>query len=122
MSRPHTNTLSALLDHAPSRALRPGEKPNPTAARALLAQEGVDATNLDDLMRYAGERGWVWRLGGGRTYPRCWAATVAPWVSQEAWADAWGDSPEEALSIAVALTITTPPPEMVDEGLGELEA
>ncbi len=114
-------TPNTLPDHAPSRTIRPGEKPNPNQARALLAREGVDATNLDDLMRFAGEQGWVWRLGGGRNYPRCWAATVAPWVSQEAWADAWGDSPAEALSIALAQTIKTPPPELVDEGPGEVE-
>ncbi len=110
-----------LPDHAPSRTVRPGEKPSPAAARAFLAREGVDATNFDDLMRYAGERGWVWRLGGGRNYPRCWAATVAPWVSQEARADSWGDGPAEALSIAIAQTIQTPPPEMVDEGPGVIE-
>ena len=116
------STIDGLPDLAPSRSVRPGEKPNPTAARALLAGEGVDATNLDDLMRYAGERGWIWRLGGGRNYPRCWAATVAPWVSQDAWADVWGDGPAEALSIALVLTTRTPPPEFIDEGPGEIEA
>ncbi len=116
-----TNTVTTLPDHAPSRTLRPGEKPNPVQARAFLGREGVDATNLDDLMRYASEQGWVWRLGGGRNYPRCWAATVAPWVSREAWADAWGDGPAEALSIALVQTIQTPPPELVDDGPREVE-
>ena len=115
------STSYDLPDNAPRRTVRPGEKPSPTAARALLVREGVDATNLDDLMRYVCERGWVWRLGGGRTHPRCWGATVAPWVSRDPWAESWGNSPAEALSIAVALTLTTPPPEFVDEGPGEIE-
>ncbi|MDP9367397.1 MAG: hypothetical protein M3Q03_03820 [Chloroflexota bacterium] len=63
---------TALPDHAPSRGpprreAEPGRCPH----RTLLARAGVDATNLDDLMCYARERGWVWRLGGGRTHPRC---------------------------------------------------
>ncbi len=113
---------STLPDHAPSRSVRPGNAPNPTAARALLASEGIDATSLDDLGRFIAEQGWIWRLAGGRTYPRCWAATVAPWISRDPWAESWGDSPAEALSIAVALTIQTPPAEMVDEGPGEIQA
>ncbi len=110
-----------LPDDAPSRTVRPGEKPSLAAARALLPREGVEATNLDDLMRHAGERGLVWHLGGGRNYPRCWAATVTPLVSHDAWADAWGDSPAEALSLALVLTIQTPSPEFVDDGPGEIE-
>ncbi len=117
--------MSALYnfpDHAPSRTVRPVTWPSPAAARARLAREGVDATSLDDLGRFLAEQGWVWRLASGRTYPRCWAATVAPWISRDPWAESWGDSPAEALSIAVALTITTPPAEMVDEGPGKIEA
>ncbi len=60
-------------------------------------------------------------MAGGRGYLRCWAATVAPWVSRDPWPEAWGDGPAEALSIAVALTIQTPPPETGNEGLLELE-
>ena len=37
------------------------------------------------------------------------------------WAEAWEDGRTEAVSIAVALTITTPPPESVDEGPGDIE-
>ncbi|MDP9469139.1 MAG: hypothetical protein M3Q71_00515 [Chloroflexota bacterium] len=77
-------------------------------------------TNLVDLGRFIAEQGPVWRLASGRTYPRCWAATLAPWVNHDPWVEAWGDSPTEALSIAVALTIQTSP-ELVDEGTGEVE-
>ncbi len=76
---------------------------------------------LHDFGRFLAEQGWVWRLASGRTYPRCWAAIAAPWLSQDPWAESWGDGPAEALGIAVALTIQTPPPEMGDEGLLELE-
>ncbi len=117
MSTP-PNTLPA---HAPSRTMRPGEWPSPAAAHALLARERVDATSLDDLGRFLAEQGWIWRLAGGRTYPRCWAAIVAPWVSRDPWAAAWGDGSAEALSIVVAMTIQTPPPEFVDDGPGETE-
>ena len=82
-----THTASTLPDHAPSRIVRPGGSPSPAAARAQLAREGVDATNLDDLGRFLAEQGWIWRLAGGRNYPRCWAATVAPWVSRDPWAE-----------------------------------
>ncbi len=68
--------------------------------------------SLDDLSRVLVEQGWVWRLASGRTYPRCWAATVAPWISRDPWAESWGDSAAEALSIAMALSIQTPPPEL----------
>ncbi len=117
--------MSALYnfpEHALSRTLRPVAWPSPAAARALLAREGVDATSLDDLGRLLPEQGRVWRLASGRTYPRCWAAIVAPWVSRDPWAEAWGNGPAEALSIVVAMTIQTPPPELVDDGPGEIEA
>lgn len=65
-------------------------------------------------MHYAGTRGWFWRITGGIDFPRCWAATIAPWVSREPWAQAWGEGPTEALSIAVALTVRTPPPPALD--------
>ncbi len=114
-------TPKTLPEDAPSRSVRPGDAPNPAAARAILAREAVDATSLDDLGRFIAEQGWVWRLASGRTYPRCWAATVAPWISRDPWAESWGDSPAEALCIAVALTIQTPPPKMIDDGPGEIE-
>ena len=101
------------LDHAPSRTVRPGDSPSPAAARAQLAREGVDATDLDALGRFLAEQGWIWRLAGGRTYPRCWAATVAPWVSRDPWAEAW--------SMVLLLTLTTPATELVDAGPGDSE-
>ncbi len=113
---------STLPDHGPSRTVRPGDRTSPAAARVLLAREGVDATRLDDLGRFLAEQGWICRLAGGRNYPRCWAATVAPWVSRDPWTEAWGDGPAEALSIVVAMTIQTPPPDLVDDGPGEIEA
>ncbi len=88
--------------------------PTPTAAHDVLAQEGVDASSLDDLMHYAGKRGWSWRLTGGPDFPRCRAVTLAPWESSAPWAQAWGDGLEEALSVALAMTIRRPPP-LVDE-------
>ncbi len=91
--------MSTIPDYAPSRTVRPGKKPSPAAAHALFAREGVGATNLDALMRYAAECGWVWRLSGGRNYPRCWTATVASWVSRDPWAESWGDGLGEAMTI-----------------------
>ena len=108
-----------LPDHAPSRTVRPGESPTPAAARAQLAREGVDVTDLDALCRFLAEQGWVWRLAGGRNYPRCWAATVAPWVSRDPWAEAWGDGLAQAWSMVLLLTLTTPPAELVGGGRGK---
>lgn len=53
------STSYNLPDHAPSRTVRPGDNPSPDAARDVLAREGVDASNLDDLGRFLAERGWV---------------------------------------------------------------
>ncbi len=133
------STSSTLPDHAPSRCVRPSDTPSPAAARALLAREGVDATDLDALIDYVSQRGWMWRMGrapsntGRRGWRwrlrrdrndrdrRYWAAVIVPWVSRDPWAAAWGSGPDEALSIAMALTIQTPPPELVDEGRGVIE-
>ena len=84
--------------------------PSPAAVHAVLAQEGIDATCLDDLLHYAGKRGWSWRITGSSDFPRCRAATLAPWVNRAPWAQVSGDGPAEALSMALALTIRTPPP------------
>ncbi len=54
-------------------------------------------------------------VGRWARLPRCWAAPVAPWGSQDAWADSWGDGPAEVLSITLVLTIQRPPPELGDE-------
>ncbi len=104
------STSSSLPDHAPSRTVGPRDLPSAAHARDVLAQEGVDASSLDDMMHYAGRRGWFWRISGGIDFPRCWAGILAPWVSREPWAQAWGEGPTEALSIALALTVCTPPP------------
>ena len=101
---------STLPDHAPTRTVGPRDLPSAAVVHDVLAQEGVDATSLDDLLHYAGKRGWSWRITGGRDFPHCRAAILAPWVSREPWAQAWGEGPTEAMSMALALTVRTPPP------------
>ena len=113
--------LDNLPGHAPSRTVRPGDAPNPAAACELLAREGVETTDLDALGRFLAEQGWGWHLAGGHASPRSWAATVAPWISHDPWAESRGDRPAEAFSIAVTLTSQTLPQEMGDEGNVEIE-
>ncbi len=110
--RHHSHVVSITTDQAV--LAHNSDLPSPAAVHDVLAQEGVDATSLDDLMHYAGKRGWSWRITGGTDFPRCRATIFAPWVNPEPWAQARGDGPVEALSLALATTIRRPPP-IVDE-------
>jgi hypothetical protein len=106
--RHHSHVVSITTDQ--DVLARLCDLPSSAAVHDVLAQEGVDATSLDDLMHYAGKRGWSWRITGGIDFPRCQAVTLAPWVNRAPWAQVWGDGPVEALSIALAVTIGRPPP------------
>jgi len=72
--------------------------------------ETGDLFALFALFAAVASRGWVWRLASGPAYPRSWAGVVVPAFGAEPWAEAWGTDPIEALTVALAETLTDPPP------------
>lgn len=106
-----------LLAHAPSRHVKPSDRPRRAAIRLFLLGHAIDADDFVALTREVGLRRWLWRVQGGLGRDRRVSAKIiVPWLDIWCWAHCSGADPAEALAGALALAIASPPgPEPADE-------